>query len=166
MARRSPGGKARLLLMEMTMPDNDIPVRSSVKREPAHASITPGQISDLVDRFYERVQHDERLAPIFKKHVPGEWAPHLEIMKGFWRSVLLKTGEYSGRPVPVHVKLGQLDTDDFRAWLRLFSATVDDVFETDARVIVVEAAERIATSLWLATNGDLLAKPPEWSTRG
>ena len=150
--------------MEVTMADNSIPVRGGAPREAAHPSITPQLIGNLIDQFYERVQHDARLAPIFKQHVPGDWGPHLDIMKGFWRSVLLKTGEYNGRPVPVHVKLGKLDADDFRAWLTLFSATVDDVFAPDARPIIVEAAERIATSLWLATNGDLLATSPEWSS--
>ena len=144
------------------MADERLTVRGAAARQPAHASITPEQISDLVDRFYDRVQRDARLAPIFKKHVPGEWGPHLEIMKGFWRSVLLKTAEYNGRPVPVHVKLGKLDADDYRAWLHLFGVTVEEVFEAAARPIVIEAAERIATSLWLATNGDVLATPPDW----
>jgi len=145
------------------MSDSQIPVTGNTNRLPAHPSITPGLISDLVELFYERNQLDEHLAPIFKKHVPGDWGPHLEIMKGFWRSVLLKTGEYGGRPVPVHVRIGGLGETEFRAWLRLFRTTVDEVFEPDARPIVVEAAERIATSLWLATNGDLLARPPQWS---
>lgn len=145
------------------MPDNDIPVRGSADRQPAHPTITEQQISDLVETFYERIQRDERLAPIFKKHVPGDWGPHLEIMKGFWRSVLLKTGEYNGRPVPVHVKIGVLGEEDYRAWLRLFRLTVAEIFELEARDVVVEAAERIASSLWMATNGDLLARPPDWS---
>ena len=145
------------------MSDGSIPVSGNSNRQPAHASITPEQISELVELFYQRIQVDARLAPIFKKHVPGDWGPHLAIMKGFWRSVLLKTGEYNGRPVPVHVKLGKLDEDDFRAWLGLFRSTVADVFEPEARGVVIEAAERIATSLWLATNGDLLARPPVWS---
>jgi hemoglobin len=145
------------------MSDSEIPVTGVASREPAHPSITPGQISDLVEQFYARVQRDERLAPIFKKHIPDDWGPHLETMKGFWRSVLLKTAEYGGRPVPVHVRIGGLQKDDFRVWIRLFRTTVAEVFEPDARPIVVEAAERIATSLWLATNGDLMARPPQWS---
>lgn len=145
------------------MPDSEIPVSGNADRKPAHPTITPEQISDLVETFYKRIQLDDRLAPIFKKHVPGEWGPHLEIMKGFWRSVLLKTGEYNGRPVPVHVKLGKLVEDDYRTWLSLFRLTVAEVFEPDAQAIVIEAAERIASSLWMATNGDLLARPPAWN---
>ena len=137
--------------------------RSANNRQPAHSSITSEQISDLVEQFYERVQLDKRLAPIFKRRIPGDWGPHLQIMKGFWRSVLLKTGEYNGRPVPAHVKIGRLVEDDYRAWLTLFKATVAEVFEPDAQPIVIEAAERIASSLLLATNDDLLARPPDWT---
>lgn len=145
------------------MSDPDLTVRPVTERRPVHDSITAEQISDLVETFYARVQQDARLAPIFEKHITGVWRPHLEKMKSFWRSVLLRTAEYNGRPVPAHVKIGPLDREDFRTWLGLFRETVDEVFEPGARGHVVDAAERIATSLWLATNGDLLAKPPEWS---
>ena len=144
------------------MSDTAIPVRAGQPREPVHASITPEQISELVERFYGRVQADARLAPIFTRHVPGDWGPHLATMKAFWRSVLLKTGEYDGRPVPVHVKIGGLKEADFRAWLRLFRTTVAEVFEAEAGAHVIDAAERIASSLWLATNGDFTARPPDW----
>lgn len=145
------------------MMEPKITVRPATERRPVHPSITAEQISVLVETFYTRVQQDAQLAPIFEKHITGEWGPHLEKMKGFWRSVLLRTAEYNGRPVPVHVRMGRLEKDDFRTWLGLFRETVDEVFEPGARRHVVEAAERIASSLWLATNGDLLARPPEWS---
>ena len=144
------------------MSDKELRVAPHLRRLPAHLSITPGQISDLVERFYGRVRDDQRLGPIFEARVQGEWAPHLAKMKGFWRSVLLKTGEYKGRPVPVHVQIGGLENEDYIAWLGLFRETVAEVFEADARPVVIEAAERIAASLWLATSGELTAKPPEW----
>ena len=90
------------------MSEKELRVAPHLRRLPAHPSITPGQISDLVERFYGRVRNDERLGPIFEARVQGEWGPHLAKMKGFWRSVLLKTGEYKGRPVPVHVRIGGL----------------------------------------------------------
>ncbi len=143
------------------------PVTARIERTPAHPSITAEQISDLVDTFYGHVQDDARLGPIFAQHVDGDWAPHLDKMKSFWRSVLLKSGEYKGRPVPAHVKMTEVTTQDFQTWLALFKATVDNVFEQDARPIVMEVAERIASSLWLAMNmsKDPFAKPPVWSER-
>jgi len=156
--------------MEIDMTTNEIPVRAASAREPAHPSITPEQISRLVETFYQRVQNDVRLAPIFLQQIPGDWGPHLEVMKRFWRSVLLKTGEYGGRPVPVHAKVanqtdGGLTKADFIAWLALFRQTVGEIFEPGAQPIVIEAAERIASSLWLATNGDLVATPPDWPSQ-
>jgi hemoglobin len=145
------------------MSDKELRVAPHLRGLPAHPSITPGQISDLVERIYGRVRDDQRLGPIFEARVQGEWGPHLAKMKGFWRSVLLKTGEYKGRPVPVHVRIGGLGNEDYIAWLGLFRETVAEVFEPDARPVIIEAAERIASSLWLATSGELNARPPEWT---
>lgn len=139
-------------------------VRSaSVNRQPVHPSITREQISDLVEEFYGRVRADPRLAPIFETRITGDWALHLAKMKAFWASVLLRTGEYKGKPVPVHARMSEVETEDFALWLRLFRATVTDVFSVEARPLVIEAAERIASSLWIAMSGNLMAEPPQWS---
>ncbi|MEM7751169.1 MAG: group III truncated hemoglobin [Pseudomonadota bacterium] len=134
-----------------------------VERKPAHPSITAEQISNLVDSFYGRVRSDSRLAPIFEQRVSGNWPSHLAKMKQFWSSVLLRTGEYKGKPVPAHAKLKEVQTEDFVIWLNLFRATVAETFEPEAQPIVIEAAERIASSLWLAVSGNLLKSPPDWS---
>lgn len=146
------------------MPDNDHDLRVAphLRRLPAHPSITPGQIDVLVEGFYGRVRGDSLLGPIFEARVQGDWAPHLAKMKGFWRSVLLKTGEYKGRPVPAHVAIGGIENEHYVRWLALFRETVAEVFEPGAQPVVIEAAERIAQSLWLATSGNILAKPPDW----
>jgi len=131
-------------------------------RQPAHPSISEEQISRLVDEFYAKIQTNERLGPIFTRHVGDNWPPHLEKMKSFWRSVLLKTGEYKGKPVPVHSRLTDITTQDFELWLTLFRATVKDVFAADAQPIVIEASRRIASSLWLARSDAPFATPPNW----
>lgn len=142
--------------------DRDVRVAPHLRRLPAHPSITRDQIDALVEGFYARVRGDDRLGPIFEARVNGNWPAHLARMKGFWRSVLLKTGEYKGRPVPAHVRIGRLEDDHYVRWLALFRETVRETFEAGAQPIVIEAAERIAQSLWLATSGELLAKPPQW----
>ncbi len=147
------------------MPRRPIVMPVKIDRRPVHPSITREQISDLVDRFYTDIRANDRLGPIFERQLDGRWEQHLKKMKAFWRSVLIKTGEYKGKPIPAHVKLTEVTTDDFRQWLRMFETTISDVFETDAQPIVMEAAERIASSLWLAMNPDPFAKPPVWSER-
>lgn len=136
--------------------------RPHVERQSVHPSITEDQISDLVDGFYEKVALNERLGPIFQRHVHGDWDEHLVKMKSFWRSVLLRTGEYKGKPVPVHQRIDGVQTQDFEEWLSLFYTTTQHIFSEEAAPLVNEAARRIATSLWLARSNDPFASPPVW----
>lgn len=132
----------------------------------AHDLITTEQISRLVDRFYERVRSDQELAPLFAQQMSLDWSEHLPRMKAFWRSVLLKTGEYKGKPVPAHTRMTNVDTADFERWLELFGVTVQEVFAPEAQPVIIAAARRIATSLWLAMTADPFSTPPDWSVSG
>ncbi|MEQ8822913.1 MAG: group III truncated hemoglobin [Filomicrobium sp.] len=131
-------------------------------RDPLHPSITREQISILVDDFYELVWKDERLGPIFAGELDGKRPEHLAKMKTFWESVLLKTGAYKGRPVPAHMKLQNVEGDDFKVWLGLFRKVANNTFHPDAAPHVIETAERIASSLWLAMFGNPFNAPPQW----
>lgn len=143
--------------------ENPIDIRPAGSRQPAHASIDPEQISALVDTFYDRILKDQRLGPVFDSRLAGQWDPHLEKMKRFWRSILLKTGEYKGQPVPAHFKLKEVVSDDYRIWLDLFRQTAFEVFrDEEAAQIVIRQAEKIAQSLWLATVATPFDKLPEF----
>jgi len=107
-------------------------------------------IGGIVRDFYARVRTDERLGPIFARHIAGDWEPHLEKMTDFWCSVILKTGEYQGRPVPAHLKLKEVRESDFAIWLGLFRQTVQERCSPEVAGVFIERAERIARSLQLA----------------
>ncbi|MBD1546129.1 group III truncated hemoglobin [Roseibium aggregatum] len=143
--------------------EQSIDIRPAVRRQPAHPSIDSKQISALVDTFYGRIQEDDRLGPVFDGRLNGRWEPHLEKMKAFWRSVLLKTGEYKGQPVPTHTKLKEVVSDDYRIWLELFRETAFDVFKDEAAArIVIRQAEKIAESLWMATIASPFDRVPDF----
>lgn len=142
---------------------SQIEARPAIVRQSVHSSITAAQISDLVDRFYSRVGQHALLNPIFQNNTNGNWDDHLEKMKSFWRSVLLRTGEYKGKPVPVHLKIQNIDTAEFSEWLKLFSTTAHEVMTREAAELVEAAAQRIATSLWLSRSSDPFVSPPDWS---
>lgn len=127
-----------------------------------HPSITEAQISEMVETFYMQVQKDKSLAPIFANNIQRSWPEHLDRMKVFWRSVLLKSGEYKGQPVPIHQKIDGLTEENFEQWLKLFSSTAHTIFHNDAAPLVLGAAKNIATSLWLSGNTDPFAEPPKW----
>ncbi len=125
-------------------------------------AITRDEISALVDKFYERVWAHPRLGPIFSSRLENDRTAHLERMKQFWASVLLRTGEYHGRPVPKHKAITEAKGVDFAHWLELFRATAFELLEPETAKHVTAKAEQIATSLWLAMFGGVGERPPTW----
>ncbi len=134
------------------------------KDEILSTNLTEDKISLLVERFYDRVHNDERLGPIFISEVEGTWEEHTDKMKKFWRSVLLKSREYHGRPVPKHQRLQGITTADFVKWLRLFQTTAREILEPIDAQNAIQNAEKIASSLWLAMNPDPFKTPPDWAS--
>jgi hemoglobin len=128
-------------------------VSANVEARPVHPDITEDKLSRLVDEFYERGFADPRLGPIFMKRIGVDRSAHMRTIKQFWSSVLLKTRSYSGQPVPVHLKLTEVQREDFSIWLDYWRATANETFEPEAAALDVTSAERIAESLKLAMFG-------------
>lgn len=144
-----------------------IKMTQNLKNNSGIHDISPQQVSELVEQFYARIRKDERLGPIFAQHAGGHWEKHLNTMKSFWCSVLLRTGEYQGRPVPAHQKIEGITTEDFDRWLELFSITANEMFTPEIADLTVITAGRIATSLWLARSTEIAATPPaRWTKTG
>jgi len=88
---------------------------------------TEDDVKKLVDSFYDKVNQDDLLAPIFNGFAHVNWAAHLPAMYDFWSSLLLGTSRYRGRPFPKHLPL-PVDATHFQRWLNLFYATVEENF--------------------------------------
>jgi hemoglobin len=88
---------------------------------------TADDVKVLVDRFYEKVNRDELLAPIFNEVAQVDWAAHLPQLYRFWETLLLGSGTYEGAPFPMHAVLPVAQVH-FERWLRLFIATTDENF--------------------------------------
>ncbi|TIQ38796.1 MAG: group III truncated hemoglobin [Mesorhizobium sp.] len=125
-------------------------VRPAAEQPLVRPGVDRASIGVLVRKFYSKVRKDERLGPIFAREITGDWEPHLEKMTDFWCSVILKSGDYHGRPVPAHLKLEDVTEADFEIWLALFRETAAELFAPETAAVFVERAERIAASLKLA----------------
>ncbi|WFP66017.1 group III truncated hemoglobin [Mesorhizobium sp. WSM4904] len=125
-------------------------VRPAAEQPLLRPGVDRASIGVLVRKFYSKVRKDERLGPIFAREITGDWEPHLEKMTDFWSSVILKSGDYHGRPVPAHLKLEDVTEADFEIWLALFRGTAAELFAPETAAVFVERAERIAASLKLA----------------
>lgn len=109
---------------------------------------TEDEIAALVHGFYARVRADEVLGPIFDAHI-DDWDRHLALLCDFWSSMLLRTGRFSGAPMPKHAALPDLSADLFRRWLALFADTANAQPNQRMARQAVAMAERIAQSLWM-----------------
>ena len=105
---------------------------------------TTEQVKQLVDKFYEKVNADNLLSPVFNQEAKVNWEGHLPKMYKFWGSILLGTADYNGRPFPPHETL-QIDGKHFERWLQLFMETVNENFEGEIAETAKERAKNIAT---------------------
>ncbi|MFT6658809.1 group III truncated hemoglobin [Maritalea sp.] len=122
--------------------------RENYRREANGFGIDEAFISVLVESFYKKVRTDKDLGPIFDAIIGDNWPPHLAKMKQFWGSIALKTGEYHGRPMPVHMKLKHVERWHFERWLELFAQNLDEIAPSpEAKSFFNARARNIAKSL-------------------
>lgn len=98
-------------------------------------------IKVLIDTFYDSVQKDELIGPIFDEKIQNRWPEHLETMYTFWETLLLGNHSYKGKPFPPHADL-PVEKEHFERWLSLFEKTLNTLFE----------GRRTDEALWRAQN--------------
>ena len=129
--------------MQVLLTDNRQVSEPNPKR--ADDSLTIEEIERLVDSFYDRVQVDPVLGPIFNPAV-HDWAEHKRTLVKFWSSVALRAGTYRGNPMAAH-RPHPIRTEHFDHWLGLWRSTADEVLSPPHAALFAEYAGRIARSL-------------------
>ena len=108
---------------------------------------SPAAIRLLVDSFYEKVQEDPLLRPIFTDVAQVDWSHHLPKMYAFWENIILGNNAYQGHPFRPHLLINQQHTltiDHFERWLQLFTLTLAERFEGQTAEDVRMRATQIA----------------------
>lgn len=98
----------------------------------------------LVNTFYARVRQDEILGPIFNSIIGDNWDRHLNIMYGFWDSVLFGAASYRGQAVGKHVQIDKqfrLDPEHYERWIHLWGKAVMELFEGPNATLIQERAQ-------------------------
>lgn len=109
------------------------------------AALTRDDIERLIDVFYDKVQADAILGPIFNPAV-HDWPAHKATLVRFWASVALGTREYRGNPMAAHRPHAIVDAH-FGHWLALWRDTAHEVLGDAAAEQMYGHAQRIAGSL-------------------
>ena len=102
----------------------------------------------LINSFYEKVKKDQIIGYIFNDVAKVNWEKHLPVMYDFWENVIFFTGAYTGNPMTAHKQLHQktpLNAEHFQEWIKLFTQTVDELFEGDKAELTKQRAISIAT---------------------
>ncbi|NEM99632.1 group III truncated hemoglobin [Pontibacter burrus] len=97
----------------------------------------------LVDTFYDHVNQDELLGPVFNDFAKIDWEHHLPLMYNFWSTVLFGSMAYKGQPFPKHMRL-PIKREHFGRWVELFTQTIDALFEGVKAVEIKQKATSIA----------------------
>jgi len=128
--------------------DRRAEIVDAIRRE---TDIDEAMIERLVRRFYDAVQADPLIGPVFAARIT-DWEPHLQRMMAFWSSVALMSGRYHGQPMQKHLPL-PIQADHFDRWLALFEHAASEVCPPKAAAHFLERARRVAESLELGIAG-------------
>lgn len=88
----------------------------------------PGEIAEMVRRFYADVTQDDLLGPMFNDVARVDWSEHLPKLAAFWCRALLGQEGYAGNPFRAHALVHQqraFTPAHFERWLTLFHETLE-----------------------------------------
>lgn len=108
----------------------------------------------LVNTFYDKIKKDDVIGHFFTDVAKVDWNKHLPIMYNFWENILFYTGNYSGNPMQAHKKvhnLSPMNQKDFNHWVKVFTKTVDELFEGKKAEEIKERATNIAQVMMFKT---------------
>ena len=104
---------------------------------------TRTDIELLVNTFYDKVNKDDVLSPVFNDFAEVNWQEHLPKMYSFWETLLFDERTYDGRPFPLHTFL-PITAFHFERWIFLFKSTVDELFKGETADVAKLRASTIA----------------------
>ncbi len=104
---------------------------------------THDDVVHLVDTFYEKVNKDPLLSPVFNQIAQVDWNHHLPKMYRFWQTLIFGEALYKGNPFAAHIPL-PLSDDHFSRWLDLFNETLTELFVGPVADKTMERARSIA----------------------
>src|SRR5882672_1632149 len=118
-------------------------------------------IEQLMIAFYEKVKQDVNIGFIFNDVVKMDWPHHIPVIVDFWETILLDNPVYKKNAMEVHYDLNKkvpLQKEHFESWMKLFTSTVDELFEGKIATLAKVRAQSIGSVMLLkmgsANNGN------------
>jgi hemoglobin len=102
----------------------------------------------LMEKFYEKLLADERIAYIFTDVAKINMLSHLPLLADFWEMILFQKSTYQKNVMEIHKILDQkspITKEHFNIWTGYFTSTVDELYEGDNAILAKQRALSIAT---------------------
>ncbi len=127
----------------MTISKRDIENRADLER--------------LLDVFYNKVFKDDLISHFFTEVVPLNLETHIPVIADFWESVLLDGRGYRKNVMEIHLSISEkskIDKEHLDRWVKIFSETVDDLFEGTKASLAIQRAASIAVMMNIKITGN------------
>ena len=98
--------------------------RPTPEEEAEARAIIEAALEAGLRRFYEKVQGDDVIGPVFARTV-HDWEGHIGAMTDFWSRAVLGTTRYNGQPFTPHLPL-RIGEPHFERWLKLWKEAADE----------------------------------------
>jgi len=112
-------------------------------------------LEKLLETFYKKVFKDDLISHFFIEVVPLNLETHIPVIADFWESVLLDGRGYRKNVMEIHLNISEkskIEKKDLDRWVKIFSETVDELFEGPKASLAKQKAASIATMMIIKIN--------------
>lgn len=109
----------------------------------------------MLTLFYQNAFSDELIGRFFTEVVPLDLATHIPVIADFWESVVFGARGYRKNVMEIHGHIHQLSAikkEHLDRWVKLFTETVDELFEGEKALLIKQRARSIATLMDIKLN--------------
>jgi hemoglobin len=113
----------------------------------------------MLEIFYRKVFKDDLISHFFTEVVPLNLETHIPVIADFWESVLLDGRGYRKNVMEVHLNISEkskIEKEHLNRWVKLFTETVDELFEGAKATLAKQRAASIATMMHLKLSANRL----------
>jgi hemoglobin len=112
-------------------------------------------LEKMLEAFYKKVFKDDLISHFFLEVVPLDLETHIPVITDFWESVLLDGRGYRKNVMEIHLnisKKSRIEKVHLDRWVKIFSETVDEMFEGTKASLAKQRAVSIATMMNIKIN--------------
>lgn len=113
-------------------------------------------LEKMLEAFYKKVFKDDLISHFFIEVVPLNLETHIPVITDFWESVLLDGRGYRKNVMEIHLNISEksrIEKVHLDRWVKIFSETVDEMFEGTKASLAKQRAMSIATMMNIKITG-------------